>query len=41
MFGRGKTQPSENHKFVMMKGREKGNLRPPPKSPRKKMRGKK
>lgn len=31
MFGRGKTQMSENNKFIMAKGRQAGNLKAPAK----------
>jgi hypothetical protein len=33
MFGRGKTQKSAAHHYIMAMGRKAGNLKPPPKTP--------
>lgn len=42
MFGKGKTQKSENDKFIMARGKQVGNLKsakPKPKAPPKKGKG--
>jgi len=41
MFGRGKTGMSETNKFIMAKGRQVGNLKPPSKPKPKPVKAKK